>query len=161
MDLDIVIRPARTSDVALMHDLIKTSIEESTQLNAEARRGLSKQYGLTAIHDHTSVDNLISIVAASPNESIQAAALMSIEGGILHVKYLVVPKSMRRHGVGALFTREILKIAKQLSVHRVIGWTRSTDIASQVLASREGFSLLANFPSFWYGQDYMLWQRTL
>lgn len=160
-DFDLVIRPARTSDAVLIHALIKSSLESSTVLNKEAKKDLARKFDLSALHDLLAKDDSIILVAVGANESINATVLMSIEGGMMHLSQLVVRENYRRQGIGSLFIREVLKIAKQLAVHRVTGYTRSNDIGAQVLASREGFAICGHCPNFWYLQDYVLWSRSV
>jgi len=161
LDMEIVIRPARVSDVTLIHGLIKSSIEESPILNAEAKKDGFRKYGLSQLHDLLSKDNNIILVAVGPTDTVHAVILLGLDGGVVHLNHMVVADSLRRQGLGSLFIREVLKIAKQLSAHRVTGFTRSNDIATQVLASREGFSIIGHCANFWFAQDYVLWSRAI
>ncbi len=159
MEFDLTIRPARTSDIALIHNLVDASFDQMKFLAPESRKSRQKSFGLTFLHNCLAVDDAIILVASDPTDRVDAVAIMRYEGGVIQITHAAVRPGLQRKGLGTIFVREIFKIAKSLSAHKIYGFIRTHDVASQMLASREGFSMVASCKRWWDHEDYAMWEK--
>jgi len=153
----VIIRDAAVGDAEGSADLLGRIIHTLDIYSPEARRREIAKYGSS---DVRRIIKSGIVVVAEDAGKIVGTCLGYEDDALIWLSWFVVDEEYRRLGFTKAMVNRFVERAQQIS-HKVWCDCRTTNTASIQLLERAGFERIATVIRHWYGQDFILWQKSL
>jgi ribosomal protein S18 acetylase RimI-like enzyme len=102
-----------------------------------------------------------SIIVARDGGELVGFCFSKDDDGIIWLAWFGVHASYRRRGVGLALLQNLEEIARSRNVHKVWCDCRTENEASKAVLSGYGYIELCTVRNHWYGQDFILWEKSV
>jgi ribosomal protein S18 acetylase RimI-like enzyme len=158
MSFDIA--PLLPSQADAVSNLIASVIRPLEYYNQRAREEEIAKYsseGLLAL----AAEDTAAVLVASAENDVVGFCISRYDDGLIWLSWFGVKDSFRKAGVGRKLLESLERTVPLRNAHKIWCDTRTSNVASQRVLEKAGFKTVATFSNHWYGQDFLIWEKTI
>lgn len=152
------IGPLHLSELSAAATLIQGVITPLEYYTPEARNAEVAKYTSDELEALATSDPLSVIVARSGGELV-GFCISKYDDGIIWLAWFGVREDQRGMGISSELLRVLETRTRDCGCHKVWCDTRTTNLRSQHVLGRSGFSRTCTLENHWYGQDFYIWEK--
>jgi len=156
----VSVRAAKESDLPEVVSLFLRVLAGIPYYNAATKREDPPRYTIQRLRAKLR-DDKYSVMVAQDKSGILGYAFTHFDDHLIWIDWYGVDPKSRRKGVGSAILQQLIRTAPRRKAHKVWCDTRTTNEPAKATLRRNGFSEIAQLRNHWYGQDFILWERTV
>ena len=157
---NIAITRAGDNDVAEIGDLFEKVVLFLPYYNEAAKQSEILKYRPHRLKEMIAAD-IESIQVAKIDGQVVGFCFSNIDDGLIWLSWFGVDPEYRRHGIGTSLLTAIDGRARRARAHKIWCDCRTNNIASHLTLATFGYRELCKLDNHWYGQDFLLWERSV
>jgi ribosomal protein S18 acetylase RimI-like enzyme len=157
---EVGVRKATVEDLPRVASLFQEVLAGIPYYNRLAKQNESKKWSLRTLRTKLR-DDAYSILVAHDEHGILGFAFTRFDDYLIWIEWFGVDPKSRRDGVGSALIQELVRTASMRNAHKVWCDTRSNNVPAKSTFRKNGFRELVELKDHWYGEDYILWERSL
>lgn len=159
-DKVITIKRMDGEDAYEVSNLISDMISSLTYYNEFARQSEIEKYRAFKLLEMIESDE-DSVLIAKQKERVVGFCLTYYDDGLIWLSWIGVHKDSRRCGLAQMLLLEMEKTVRPRGAHKIWCDCRTDNEPSKALLTRLGYKQICNVNNHWYGQDFILWEKTI
>jgi RimJ/RimL family protein N-acetyltransferase len=128
--------------------------------NEVARRSEVAKYSPCRLEQMIASD-VGSVQIATINMQVVGFTFSNIDDGLIWLSWFGVRAEFRRRGIGTALLSALHERAKRAGAHKIWCDCRPNNVASRTVLAGTGYREICTLVNHWYGQDYLLWERSV
>jgi RimJ/RimL family protein N-acetyltransferase len=128
--------------------------------NEAAKRSEISKYGARRLQQMIAAD-ADSVQVAMVNTRVVGFCFSNIDDGLIWLSWFAVVPEYHRRGIGTSLLSALDERAKRAGAHKIWCDCRPNNIASRATLADFGYREVCTLVNHWYGQDFLLWERSV
>jgi ribosomal protein S18 acetylase RimI-like enzyme len=150
----------RAGEAEELNHLFVRIVEALPYYNNFAKRSEIAKYSPESLRDLAEKE-LDSVLVARVDDQIVGFCFSESDDGLVWLAWFGVDPLFRRHGVGAQLLEKLEETVRNGRSHKIWCDCRTENEASKVALTKRGYIQLCTVRNHWYGQDFILWEKSL
>ena len=155
-----VLRLAQEPDLVKIEGLVRDVIDSLPYYNQIAKKNELLKYTASELLKKTAEDSH-SVIVAMKNKEVVGFCLNRIDDCLIWLEWFGVREDMRRKGLGRKLIEHLESTAKIRNAHKVWCDCRTENIKSVNFFITSNYLPVCTLKNHWYGQDFIIWEKTL
>src|ERR1041385_3994764 len=156
----ISISRPRDEGIAEVNALFTQIVLSLPYYNEAARCSEIAKYSPRRLEEMIAAD-ADSIQIATVNTRLVGFCISNIDDGLIWLSWFGVRPEYRRQGIGTAILSALDKRAKRAGAHKIWCDCRPNNAASCGTLAGSGYREICILVNHWYGQDFLLWERSV
>ncbi len=160
MHPSITLRRATEKDAAALANAIEKLITGIPYYNALAKKHEISRYSIAALAIKIKEDPYSIILACIDNETA-GFCISRFDDYTIWLEWFGVAEKYRGSGITHQLLLALEKTVAERECHKIWCDCRTSNQAAIHLLSSAGYTQIATIKNHWYGQDFILWEKTI
>lgn len=156
----ITIAFASYSQSLELANLISSVISKLTYYNDLAKAAEINKFCEESIKSRISSDPQSTIIAMK-DDRIVGFILTRFDDFLIWIEWFAVDSSARGNGISTLLLDAAENCVRNQGCHKIWCDTRTSNEASKHILSKRGYDQIVTVTNHWYGQDFILWEKSV
>lgn len=152
-------RAAKEGDLGDVVSLFREMLNATPYYNGLAKKGERAKYTAGSLKAKLREDRY-SVLVVRGGPGLLGFAFSHFDDYLVWLDWLAVDPAFRRRGVGSALLQKLVETAPARRAHKVWCDSRTTNEPSMATLRSNGFREIAELKNHWYGQDFLLWERS-
>lgn len=140
--------------------LVRSVIEPLEYYNERARSEEIAKYGTEELIALATRDRFSVLVALSSGVE-SGFCISEYDDGLIWLDWFGVASAFRHRGIGNSLLRALEESTAARQCHKIWCDSRTSNLASEAVLARSGYSKICTVQNHWYGQDFFLWEKVI
>lgn len=160
MSLPLSIGRMRAGEAEELHQLFVRIVQDLPYYTNTAKRCEIAKYSPELLRESAEKDP-DSVLVASIAAQIIGFCFSESDDGLVWLAWFGVDPSFRQHGVGTRLLEKLEETVRNGRSHKIWCDCRTENEGSKIVLTKHGYVQLCTVRNHWYGQDFILWEKSL
>lgn len=158
--LDVVVVRMEPYAAEAVSALFRLVLKGLPYYNDRAKRGELSKYNAERLNASVLNDPDSVLIAKSGDQAL-GFCLNNYDDDLIWLAWFGVHPMHRRRGVASLLLCKLEETARRRNCHKIWCDSRTENLPSRSILTLQGYHEICTVTSHWYGQDFILWEKSL
>lgn len=157
---DVLVTPMEPHSAEAISALFGRVMADLLFYNERAKRGELRRHSAKWLRASVLNDPYSVLIAKSGDQAV-GFCLNNYDDELIWLAWFAVHPMHRRAGIASLLLCRLEETARRRKCHKIWCDSRTENIPSRNILTRQGYREICTLRNHWYGQDFILWEKLL